>query len=267
MLEVVVYADANSDTVVLSVTPSSAAITATWEALKPVAKTVPGSSDCQSYVVSADVVAWPWGPATHGEGSVVYHRNGLKEEDSYMTKTLLHTNVKGTIHGYGPDPLMNRTTGAMVARLPQTPASPTGSSAGSPAGSPADPPPGTSTTLAVTVLTANTDTADEFVAAIKAKSGAFVDQHIRGGEVGADGAFPPAAHTAWWAGKWGQHAIEVGPSTNATEQTKRDTAQISRQYVWQRFIELSQARSPYPIKVRAALAAHRLRAGREGTAR
>lgn len=60
-------------------------------------------------------------------------------------------------------------------------------------------------------------------------------------------------HVAWWAGKWSQHSIEVGPSSNASLQTALDTLQVTRQYVWQRFIELSQARSPYPIKFNGML--------------
>eukprot|EP01051_Picozoa_sp_SAG22_P007490 SAG22_NODE_529_length_9428_cov_2.691178_7_plen_411_part_00 len=209
-LEVVAYVDASSDTIVLSTTPPDVAITATWQALRPTAESLPGSSDCQHYLVSADVVA--------AGGSLVYHRNNLAAEDSYMVKTLLHTNVKGKVHGYGPDPMMNRSTGAMVARLPLS----------------------SSATLAITVLTANTDTAEEFVQSITDKSKQFAAaQH---------NVFPPAAHTAWWAGKWAQHSIEVGPSSNATMQTALDTLQISQKYVWQRFVELSQARSPYPSK-------------------
>ena len=80
--------------------------------MKPTAESKPGSTDCQVYSVSADVIA--------SGGSLVYHRNSPAAEDSYMAKTLLHTNVKGEVRGYGPDPMMNRTTGAMVARLPQT---------------------------------------------------------------------------------------------------------------------------------------------------
>ena len=95
-------ADANSDTIVLSTTPANAAITATWQALKPRAATVPTPSDCQSYTVSADVIA--------AAGRLVYHRNSPAAEDSYMVQTLLHTNVKGAVHGFGPDPLMNRST-------------------------------------------------------------------------------------------------------------------------------------------------------------
>lgn len=220
-LEVVAYADANSDTIVLSITPSNAAVTATWQALKPSAAHLPTSADCQDYNVSADVIA--------AAGTLVYHRNSPATKDSYMVKTLLHTNVKGTVDGFGPDPLMNRSTGAMVAKLPEATLSATVAS-----------------TFAVSVLTANTDTAEQFVAAIATRSAAFV--------ASATTSFPSAAHTAWWAGKWAQHAIEVGPSSTGTNQTALDTTQISQHYVWQRFVELSQARSPFPIKVRRRLA-------------
>jgi hypothetical protein len=217
-LEVVAYADANSDTVVLSTTPPNPAITATWQVLKPTAQTLPGSSDCETYQVSADVLAVG--------GQLVYHRNSPTPEDSYMTKTLLHTNVKGALHGYGPDPMMNRSTGAIVAKLPQN----------------------SSATFAITVLTANTDTAEEFVTAIGAKSAAFV-----AAAVAPPSVFPHAAHAAWWAAKWAQHSIQVGPSSNASRQAVVDTHLISQKYVWQRFIELSQARSPFPIKFNSML--------------
>ena len=217
-MEVVAYADANSDTIVLSTTPRSAEITATWEVLKPTNHSLPGSSDCQSYQVSADVLT--------ADGRLVYHRNSPLPEDSYMTKTLLHTNVKGPLHGFGPDPMMNRSTGAIVAKLPQN----------------------SSTTFAVTVLTANTDTAEEYVAAITAKAEAFV-----AAAAAPPGVFPPAAHTEWWARKWAKHSIQVGPSSNASHQAALDTLLISQKYVWQRFVELSQARSPFPIKFNSML--------------
>ena len=58
---------------------------------------------------------------------------------------------------------------------------------------------------------------------------------------------------AWWAEKWAQHSIDVGPSSSASQQVALDTALISQKYVWQRFIELSQARSPFPIKFNSML--------------
>ena len=219
-LEVVAYVDASSDTIVLSTTPSNAAITASWQALKPQAASLPGSNDCQKFQVSADVIA--------SGGAIVYHRNTpATGDDSYMVQALQHTNVKGVVDGFGPDPMTNRTTGAMVAVLPQA----------------------ASTTFAVSVLTANTDTAGDYVAAIAAQSAAFV----AAAAAEPPHTFPPPAHNNWWAGKWAQHSIEVSPSANASQQVAQETLQISQQYVWQRFIELSQARSPYPIKFNGML--------------
>eukprot|EP01049_Picozoa_sp_SAG25_P010146 SAG25_NODE_1079_length_4095_cov_1.941191_3_plen_664_part_00 len=225
-LELVAYADANSDTIVLSASATTTTrgvpppnqqvkITTSWQALKPAAQTLPGSSDCQKYQVSADVIA--------SNGTLVYHRNSPAAKDSYMTQTLLHTNVKGAIDGYGADPMMNRTTGAMVAQVSH----------------------GSSATVGISVLTTNTDTAEEFVSAIGAQSAAFA--------AAAHNVLPPAAHTAWWASKWAQHSIEVGPRSSASRQTALDTQLISQKYVWQRWIELSQARSPFPIKFNSML--------------
>lgn len=60
--------------------------------------------------------------------------------------------------------------------------------------------------------------------------------------------YPPAAHVAWWAEKWATHDISVSSTVNP-DQVQR----VSEMYVWQRFIELSQARSPFPIKFNGML--------------
>lgn len=82
----------------------------------------------------------------------MYHRNSVAAEDSYMANALLHTNIKGNVQGYGADPMLNRNTGAMVEKVSVA----------------------TSSTFAITVLTSNTDTAQEFEEAIAAKSASFV---------------------------------------------------------------------------------------------
>ena len=53
-----------------------------------------------------------------------------------------------------------------------------------------------------------------------------------------------AAHEAWWAAKWASHFIHV--TTKADE--NKDGARLSSMYCLQRYTQLLQARSPFPIK-------------------
>jgi hypothetical protein len=217
-LKVITYVDANSDSVVATISPPNGAITASLVQLHPHAYTSAPSQDCQLYAIAADVVAL--------NGSLVYHRNTLSGADSYMHKSFKHTNIP-LVDDF-VDPLVNRTTGVMVAAVTS----------------------GTATTFAATVLTAQTDTADGYESAISSASAAFVAAQT--------GVFPPPAHLAWWAAKWASHYIDITPNlinNNDNSPSNGNAAlQVSQMYVWQRFIELSQARQPgLPIKFNGML--------------
>eukprot|EP00040_Diaphanoeca_grandis_P029720 m.174627 g.174627 ORF g.174627 m.174627 type:complete len:792 (+) comp31775_c0_seq1:209-2584(+) len=208
-LNVVTYVDANSDSIVVSVSPPRADVIATLTPLRTYAHMTTPSQDCQSYNQSADVLT--------PNGLLVYHRNALAPADTYMVKAFAHMNIPLVPDFI--DPLMNRSTGVMLAKVETT----------------AD----TSTTFAATLLTAQTNTAEAYETAIASASATFVATQRAG-------MFPPEQHLAWWAGKWASHSIEVGGSDV-------NTAVISQMYVLQRWIQLSQTRSPYPIKFNGML--------------
>ena len=46
---------------------------------------------------------------------MVYHRNSLLEADSYMARTFAASNIPLPVPGFGPDPLLTRTTGAALS--------------------------------------------------------------------------------------------------------------------------------------------------------
>ena len=209
-LSIVTYVDANSDSVIVSISPPNDLISATLTAIRPYqSHGSADDTDCQSYNVSADIAASP---------QLVYHRNALGAEDSYMTQTLRHENIP-SVPDFA-DPLLNRTTGALVAKIL------------------AD---GSATTFATTVLTAQTKSAEEFENLLANASTAFIASQTAG-------QFPPSAHKAWWATKWDAHWIDISASTSAPAATAADAATISQMYVLQRFIELSQSRADFPIK-------------------
>ena len=212
-LQILAYIDASSDNVVLSISPATASVSARLVALRPTPRVKRPGMDCQPYQVSADV--------TNAAGNLVYHRNSLAGANSYMVKTFQHLNMP-LVPGF-VDPLENRTTGLLLARTHATRHN-------------------TNTTVIVaTLLTAHTDTAAEFEDAIGAASEKFLAE-LRG----SVDMLPPPSHTSWWAAKWAGHSIELSAAAGANARTAADTARLSQLYVLQRFIELSQARSPYP---------------------
>ena len=76
-----------------------------------------------------------------------------------------------------------------------------------------------STTFAATLLTAQTDTASQYVAALEQASASYVSALTSASE------FPPAAHRKFWASKWARHSIEVS-AANITDASMVATAKI-----------------------------------------
>ena len=218
-LAILAYVDAHNDSIVVSISPPSDGITARLTRLRPNWKFhVPGEEPCAVFNRSADVVA--------ANGRLVYHRNSQPFADTYMARSFKVLNLDPNIAGF-VDPLANRSTGVYLAQIPnggETQA----------------------TTFTATVLTAQTNTAEEFEAAIAQVSLAF------GSVLRTQTQLPSPAHTAWWAAKWSSHNIEVAPATHNAA-AAADTKTITKLYTLQRFIELSQARSPYPIKFNGML--------------
>ena len=218
-LTIVVYVDANSDSLVVSISPP---VEATFKLtlLRPVAQLTTPNSDCNSFEVSADVLA--------ASGSVLYHRNALPTNQTYMARVLATENIPPVPESEFVDPLNNRNTGLKVVAVPAVAT--------------------TSTTFAATLLTAQTDSASEYVAALEQASASYV------AALTATAAFPPAAHRAFWAGKWAGHSIEVSAANPVDTPTVASTKTISDMYALQRFIEISQARKPgMPIKFNGML--------------
>ena len=215
-LTVLAYVDANSDAVVVSVSPPIAGVTARLVPLRTAAIRGNNNEFCTNHTVAADTVA--------AGGQMVYHRIAVPRSKSYMAQSFKILNLPLDIPGF-VDPLENRATGACLARIPAL------------AG-------GAGMTFSVTVLTAQTASAAQFETEL-AQASAEVEAALKL----AGGQLPARAHSAWWAAKWDAHTIEVS-AAGAGEQ---DAATVSQLYKLQRFIELSQARSPYPIKFNGML--------------
>ena len=220
---VVAYVDAHNDSVVVSVSPPSDQVVARLVALHTGRPSGEATETCAKIARSADVVA--------SAGNLVYHHNLQHWPDTYMARSFKILNIPLDIPGF-VDPLANRSTGVMLARAH------TEAAAGTAA----------ATTFAATVLTTVGATAAEFETAVAGASAAFGDVLRRTEQL------PSAAHAAWWAAKWSSHTIEI----TAAGEAAADAATVTRMYALQRFIELSQARSPFPIKFNGMLyTAHR----------
>ena len=214
-LTVVSYVDADSDNLVVSVTPPNAAVTASLTSLhpEPTLNTKP-HMDCYSYNTSADIIAL--------DGNIIFHRNTFEYHDGYMYKTFTNNNIP-FVDGF-TDPLLNRSSGVILSKVPSS----------------------TSTTFSATLLTAQTETERDYRSALKKLAGDFVSS---ASEIDQ---FPPPSHVSWWAQKWASHYIDISSSSD-DRNVKRDTAHITQTYILWRFIQLSQARSPYPIKFNGML--------------
>jgi hypothetical protein len=209
------YIDANSDSLVLNAT---AAMTLSLRPLRVDAESGVGPQtptfSCQSYDVGADHAGGS------GKQQFVYHRNAnCSGANDYMTTTLVAENIpKADIVGMR-NPLHLRATGAA-------------------AHSSAD-----GRTVAVAMLTddTGTSTAVGFEAALhRAASTALLS---------AGSPAMKASHDSWWAERWASHFIHV---TTSTDENK-DGARISFMYCLQRYTQIIQARSPYPIKFNGML--------------
>jgi hypothetical protein len=189
-LDIVAYVDATSDSLVASITPP---VEATFKLtlLRPVAQQKKPTSDCSSFELSADVLA--------SADSLLYHRNSLPLNQTYMARALGNLNIPTVPRSEFVDPLNNRATGFKVATVHAVA--------------------NHSTTFAATLLTAQTDTASQYVAALEQASASYVSALTSASE------FPPAAHRKFWASKWARHSIEVS-AANITDASMVATAKI-----------------------------------------
>ena len=152
-LTVLAYVDANSDNVVVSVSPPTAGVTARLVPLRTVAVAGNNNEQCTNHTIAADTVA--------AGGQIVYHRIAVPPSDGHVAQSLKILNLPLDIPGF-VDPLANRATGAYLARYPAL------------AGN-------TSTTFAVTVLTEQTATAGVFEADLTHASAEFAAALERAG--------------------------------------------------------------------------------------
>jgi len=206
-LEVVSYVDATSDSIVVSVSPPIANISASFEPIRAQAQQQTPPFDCHEYTVSADVVS--------ADGSAVYHRNTYSSNATFMANTLQSENIP-LVDDFN-DPLLNRTTGALVAPvLPDDPGA---------------------STFAITVLTMQTTTIEEYESSLTSASKSFIAQQQAG-------EFPPSSHLQFWSNKWQNHYIKVSANGDSSTFNEADANTVSQMYVLQRFIEISQARQP-----------------------
>ena len=203
------FVDANSDTLVLK---TAQAVAPSLRPLRVDAASGVGavtpSFSCQPYYVSADVSR-----TASAKLQTVFHRNAnCSGANDYMTTTLAGENIPkdATMR----DPLHLRATGAAAATS-------------------AD-----SQTVAVAVITDDTGASTEsgVLAALEKRAAAALEA--------AEKPAMLAAHEAWWAAKWASHYIHV--TTKADE--NKDGARLSSMYCLQRYTQLLQARSPFPIK-------------------
>jgi len=208
------FVDANSDTLVLK---TAQAVAPSLQPLRVDAASGVGAVtppfSCQPYYVSADVSR-----TASAKVQTVFHRNAnCSGANDYMTTTLAGENIPKdeTMR----DPLHLRATGAAAATS-------------------AD-----SKTVAVAVITDDTGTSTEngVLAALEKRAAAALEA--------AEKPAMLAAHEAWWAAKWGSHFIHV---TTKADQNK-DGARLSSMYCLQRYTQLLQARSPFPIKFNGML--------------
>lgn len=195
-LNIVAYVDANSDSLVVSITPPVIA-TFRLTLLRPTAQHKKPNSDCSSFEQSADVLT--------SAGSVLYHRNSLPANQTYMARVLATENIPPVPASEFADPLNNRATGFKVATVHAVA--------------------NRSTTLVATLLTAQTSTAGQFVAALEQTSASFVSA------LSPSSAFPPAAHREFWAGKWARHSIEVSAANISDASVVASTKIVSDMYL------------------------------------
>ena len=213
--DIVTYVDANSDNIVVSITPPDASISATLTMLKPKPVTSQTKYDCNSYTVSADNISQ--------DGKLVYHRNSFAEEDAFYHKTLKSENIPFVPNF--KDPLSSRTTGVYLNKILSSSA----------------------VTFTATVLTAQTNTVTDYENQIIAVSNQFVTENSKEGA-----SFPSAAHKAWWTARWASHYIDMSSSSpNQTEVNQ--VATLNRKYVLWRYLVLIQGRTEYPIKFNGQL--------------
>ena len=221
-LDIVTYVDAHTDSLVVSIRPPVVGATYKLTLLRPVAQQRQPNSDCSRFEVSADVLT--------SNGSALYHRNSLPANQTYMARVLATENIPPLPVSEFDDPLNNRATGFKVAAVH------------------AVAPIASSTTFVATLLTAQTDTASQYVAALEKASASYVSA------LTAESEFPPASHRDFWASKWARHSIEVTAANTTDASASHTTKVISDMYVLQRFIEISQARKPgYPVKFNGML--------------
>jgi hypothetical protein len=108
-------------------------------------------------------------------GSMLYHRNALPADQTYMTKAMLNTNIPPVPVAEFTDPLNNRSSGIKVSSVHAVAS--------------------TSTTVAVSLLTAQTNTASEYEVKLRQLAEAYIATFTPAA------TFPSAEHLGFWADK------------------------------------------------------------------
>ena len=199
-LRVAVWTDADSGATLVSHDSADDAVSyvAEWsvEAARPSESTEEDPCNCGPYAVSADVVK-----TVEGGHTLFYHRNEAGfHGQSYFNDTCREQNLGAAARASLPDVLLNRTSGAVVSRAV---------SGGG---------------VLVTVLTAQTASAETFIARLTASIAAP----------------SKALHDAWWRRLWSASHMELrGQPRDAT---------ISQKMLLQRYLNACQGRASVPIK-------------------
>jgi alpha-L-fucosidase 2 len=157
------------------------------------------------------------------ENAIIWcHRNRV----SCWRDTLEHQDMSGWI-GQGRDPLLHRTFGAMLRGdgMVQDGIDSIRTVA-----------PRTRIDLAIHPLTAQTDTLEQWIAALR-------KQIAQTDAVALDNAFP--AHSAWWQAFWQRSWIRAWGTPDAET--------VSRGYELQRFINACGGRGAFPIKFNGSI--------------
>eukprot|EP01044_Picomonas_judraskeda_P000025 COSAG03_NODE_2_length_28887_cov_60.449825_10_plen_630_part_00 len=212
------FIDANSDTLVVHTQQPSVPTLVTLRVDKAsgVGSSNPPFS-CQTYSVSPDVPNKRTTAQNQTIQLVVHHNTNTSGANDYMATTLAGENIPQDAGMRNP--LKNRATGAAV----------TTSSDGR--------------TVVASVLTddSGSATVDSFGGAVEALLMAAVDRATTGDM--------KSKHDAWWSEKWASHYIHVHTAGDKDAAGSR----LSSMYCLQRYTQIVQARSPYPIKFNGML--------------
>eukprot|EP01062_Namystynia_karyoxenos_P068175 TRINITY_DN624_c0_g1_i1.p1 TRINITY_DN624_c0_g1~~TRINITY_DN624_c0_g1_i1.p1 ORF type:complete len:853 (+),score=207.07 TRINITY_DN624_c0_g1_i1:73-2559(+) len=177
---------------------------------------------CREYSISADVMV-------SGTSAPVmwYHRNS--PDAGLWDHLVADQNLGPAARAAVPDRLANRTTGGALFAAGSGRAGAVRDGAALVTTAPAANLP----VVGIAIVTAQTESVADWTQAASAAAAA--------------GLPPPGPHAAWWKSFWERSHLEVrGKSTT-------EAYEVSRKYVLERYLQATQARSPFPIKFNGQL--------------